>query len=166
MVRWLISIGFLIFSLSSKTWSSPAWVYPHWVNPDWVYLEHRQISLLAIQQLSPEHRKILEEMWAQARIGYEDRLSVSLINPDHGLDPEVLDLASWPAIAGDHSCSPEEMLDIILLSDWILQVDHIATRLRDDLAKAERQDQTIQTQDSNRTCICLDGCMQIFTHHI
>jgi len=109
----------------------------------WVYPEHRQISVIAIQQLSPEYRRILENMWTQVRIGHEDRLSASILDSGHGLDPEVLDLASWPAIAGDHSCSPEQMMDIILLSDWILRVDHIATRLQDDLAKAKRPDQTV-----------------------
>jgi len=133
MVRWLICIGLLVVSLTGKAW----------VHPDWVYPEHREITVLAIQRLSPEHRRILEDIWAQARVGHEDRLSVPIIDPEHGLDPEVLDLASWPAIAGDHSCSPVQMMDIILVSDWILRVDHIATRLRDDLAKAKREDQTI-----------------------
>ncbi|MCX2719181.1 hypothetical protein [Lentiprolixibacter aurantiacus] len=128
MARWLLCIFVLIFSLPVK-----AWVYP----------EHRRISVLAIQQLRPEYRRILENMWAQVRIGHEGRLSASIINPQHGLNSQVLDLASWPAIAGDHSCSPEQMVDIILLSDWILRVDHIATRLQEDLDKAKRPDQTI-----------------------
>jgi len=93
--------------------------------------------------LSAENRKSLDYIWEQARIGHEDRLSVSLINPDHGVESEVLDLASWPAIAGDHSCSPEQMTDIILRSGWIIKVDQIAERLRMDLAKAKRPDQTV-----------------------
>ncbi|MBC2839716.1 hypothetical protein [Robiginitalea sp. SC105] len=128
MVRLLLCLALLVFP-----WPGKAWVYP----------EHRQISYLAIQQLGPEYRRILDEIWAQVRIGYEDRLSPSILDPGHGLDPEVLDFASWPAIAGDHSCSPEQMMDIILASDWILRVDHIATRLQNDLAKAQRPDQTI-----------------------
>ena len=109
----------------------------------WVYPEHRQITFLAIQQLGPEYRSILEDIWKQVRIGHSDRLSVSIIDPGHGPDSETLDLASWPAIAGDHSCSPRDMIDIILQSNWILRVDHIAMKLRDDLAKAKRPDQTI-----------------------
>ena len=109
----------------------------------WVYPEHRLITALAIRNLNPESKRILEDIWEQVRIGHEDRLSLSLLNPEHGLESEVLDLASWPAIAGDHSCSPQQMLDIILNSDWILKVDHIAKRLRMDLEKAKRPDQTV-----------------------
>ena len=110
---------------------------------EWVYPEHREIAALAIRQLPPDLRNILETVWQQARMGYEDRLSVFLVDPGHGLNPQHLDLASWPAIAGDHSCSPKQMTDIILKSDWILEVDHIAERLRNDLASAARPDQTI-----------------------
>lgn len=124
----LICIGLLLVFLPLR-----AWVYP----------EHRQITFLAIQQLGPEYRSILEDIWKQVRIGHEGRLSVSIIDPGHGPDSETLDLASWPAIAGDHSCSPRDMMDIILQSNWILSVDHIAMKLRDDLAKAKRPDQTI-----------------------
>lgn len=127
-LRWFLLIWLFSFTLPGN-----AWVYP----------EHRQITVLAIQQLSSDNREILERIWIQVRMGYEDRLSASILNPQHGLDSEVLDLASWPAIAGDHSCSPEQMMDIILRSDWILNVDHIATRLQLDLAKAKRPDQTI-----------------------
>lgn len=130
MIRIQICIVLLIFILPLK---ASAWLYP----------EHRQITLLAIEQLPPEQRKLLEYIWSQARAGYEHRLSASIINPAHGLNPEVLDFASWPAIAGDHSCSPQQMMDIILRSDWILKVDHIAERLRIDLARAKRPDQTI-----------------------
>ncbi len=128
MLRWLFCIGLLVNAISAK-----AWVYP----------EHRQITVLAIRQLNPEQQKILQQMWNQVRKGHEDRLSLSVVDPEHGLDSPLLDLASWPAIAGDHSCSPEQMLDIILSSDWILRVDHIATKLRLELAEADRADQTI-----------------------
>ncbi|MCA6078949.1 hypothetical protein [Fulvivirga sedimenti] len=130
MVRSLICLVLIVFTLPGVV---SAWVYP----------EHRQITAMAIQQLSPDQKRILESIWAQVRIGHENRLSVFLVNPEYGLDTEVLDLASWPAIAGDHSCSPVQMMDIILLSDWILKVDHIAERLRIDLAKAKRPDQTV-----------------------
>ncbi len=130
MVRSIICIFLLVFTLSSQV---SAWVYP----------EHRRITELAIRQLSPEKRKILDYIWAQVRMGHENRLSAFLINPEHGQNSQVIDLASWPAIAGDHSCSPEQMMEIILMSDWILNVDHIAERLRLDLEKARRPDQTV-----------------------
>ena len=138
MLRYMICIGFLLFSLSGKAadglpGETSVWVYP----------EHREITALAINNLDPGQRRILEDLWAQVRIGHENRLSAYIVDPGHGLNSEVLDLASWPAIAGDHSCSPKQMSDIILSSDWILNVEHIAVRLRNDLAEAKREDQTI-----------------------
>ena len=128
MRRSFILVGILLLSTYAK-----AWVYP----------EHRQIAVLAIEQLSPQHRQLLDDIWAQIRVGHEARLSESIIDPSHGRESEVLDYASWSAIAGDHSCSPQQMMDIILKTDWILKVDHIATRLQNDLAKAKRESQTI-----------------------
>jgi len=130
MLSRLLSFVFIVFTLSGN---SSIWVYP----------EHREITVIAIQQLSPEHRATLEEMWSRARVGYEDRLSALTVDPDHSIDSQVLDYAAWPAIAGDHSCSPEQMIDIILKTEWILNVDHIASQLRTDLDEAEREDQTI-----------------------
>lgn len=138
MVRWLICIGLLVFTMPVRADEGLPGM------PDvWVYPEHREITALAINNLDPGHRRTLEYMWAQVRIGYENRLSVSVVDPEHGANPEVLDLASWPAIAGDHSCSPKQMTDIILSSDWILNVDQIAIRLRKDLDRAKRPDQVI-----------------------
>ncbi|WP_224490944.1 hypothetical protein [Robertkochia flava] len=138
MLRWLLCTGLLILFLPGRASDG----IPE-ATPVWVYPEHREITALAINNLDPDQRTILEQMWAEVRIGYETRLSASAVDPEHGLDSEVLDLASWPAIAGDHSCSPVQLMDIILLSDWILNVDRIATRLRNDLDEAEREDQII-----------------------
>ena len=100
----------------------------------WVYPEHRDIMLFAIQKLPTDYRTSLDGLWAQARIGYEFRLSESVIEPEQLLKPEFLDYASWPAIAGDHSCSAENMLHNILETDWILKVADITAQLKIDLA--------------------------------
>jgi hypothetical protein len=73
-------------------------------------------------------------MWALARGGHEGRLTETVIDSTQGTNPQLLDFASWPAIAGDHSCSPADMLNTILTSDWILEVADINARLRIDLA--------------------------------
>ncbi len=100
----------------------------------WVYPEHRDIMLIAIQKLPTAYRTSLDELWANARIGYEFRLSESVIEPDQLLKPEFLDYAAWPAIAGDHSCSAENMLFNILKTDWIMEVADITAQLKIDLA--------------------------------
>ena len=50
-----------------------------------------------------------------------------------------IDLAAWPAIAGDHSCSPQEMLQTILDSPWILDVARVAQRTGQRIETADRE---------------------------
>jgi hypothetical protein len=103
----------------------------------WLYPEHRDIMLIAIQKLPTAYRTSLDELWEHARMGYELRLSESVIVSDQGLRPEFIDYAAWPAIGGDHSCSPENMLYNILETDWILAVADITAQLKIDLAFSE-----------------------------
>jgi len=116
----------------------------------WVYPEHRDIMLIAIERLPTIYQSQLEELWSQARIGYESRLSPTVINSELLLDPPYLDYASWPAIAGDHSCSPEEMLYNILQTEWIMKVADITAQLKIDLLFAEnRNDRINALRDSD-----------------
>jgi hypothetical protein len=105
----------------------------------WLYPEHRDIAVLAIQNLDPVNRTLLDSLWAEARTGYEFRLSESVIDST----PDFIDYASWPAIAGDHSCSSENMLNNILKTDWILEVSAIAAELKSDLAAAKNRSRHI-----------------------
>ena len=115
----------LIFIFSSNT--TRAWVYP----------EHRDIMLFAISKLTYTHRTILDDLWAQARVGYEFRLTEPVIDLQQLTKPEKIDYAAWPAIAGDHSCSAENMLYNILQTDWILKVADITAQLKINLALSE-----------------------------
>ena len=99
----------------------------------WVFPEHRDIALRAMQTLAPEKRQQLDSLWQIARKGYEHRLSETVFMADQSRNPQHLDFATWPAIAGDHSCSPEEMLHNILETDWILDVADISAQLWIDL---------------------------------
>ncbi|HSW54729.1 MAG TPA: hypothetical protein VLH59_06535 [Ignavibacteriaceae bacterium] len=103
----------------------------------WVYPEHRDIMLFAITKLTDTHRTILDDLWTQARIGYEFRLTESPIDLQQLTKPKKIDYAAWPAIAGDHSCSAENMLYNILQTDWILKVADITAQLKIDIASAE-----------------------------
>ncbi|MBE0558162.1 MAG: hypothetical protein IH628_13095, partial [Proteobacteria bacterium] len=91
----------------------------------WVYPEHRAIMLLAIQNLDPERRAVLDRLWAQARVGHEGRLTEAVAEFAQGEKPTQLDFGAWPAIAGDHSCSPQTLMEVVLESDWILEVADI-----------------------------------------
>src|SRR5574341_890806 len=109
----------------------------------WVFPEHRDITVLAIEQLDPAQRAVLDRLWAEARVGHEARLCPQAADTAQGSKPACIDYAAWPAIAGDHSCSAREMLGTVLQTQWILDVTRIAARLKARLAEAKRRDQRV-----------------------
>jgi len=107
----------------------------------WIFPEHREIARAGIEKLSPERRKLFENIWKIARTGFETRLSDSVIYRLAVTSTSPVDFASLPAIAGDHSVSGKDMINIVLYSDWIGKVVEIAGELKDDMAAAtSRQD--------------------------
>ena len=135
MLRALFVKCFLFIVLITAANKTFAWVYP----------EHRQIALLAIQNLSPEYRARLDRIWHEARMGYTIRLTESVIDPTQGLKPLQLDYASWSAIAGDHSSSPQDMLHNVLETEWILKVANIAAQLDVDIKSSKNNSQHINS---------------------
>lgn len=116
----------------------------------WIYPEHRDIALLAIENLTPEYRSILDQLWSEARKGYEERLTESVIDATQTVNITQLDYASWPAISGDHSCSPENLLYNILQTEWILEVANVAAQLKINLEEAKnRSDRINSLRDSD-----------------
>ncbi len=122
---------FLIFLLFAG--NSFAWVFP----------EHRQIALLAIQNLNPSYRLLLDQLWTQATKNYTGRLTAEVIDTTQNNHSTKIDYATWAAIAGDHSCSPESMLNTVLYSEWIIKVANIAEELKMRLASAKTKSQQI-----------------------
>ena len=116
-----------------------------WANNSfaWVFPEHRQILLNAIQNLDPSYRLLMDQLWTEATKGFNNRLTDSVIISDQGTHATRIDYATWAAIAGDHSCSPEAMLNTILYSEWIIKVANIAEELRIGLATAKNRSQQI-----------------------
>ena len=84
----------------------------------WVYPEHRDISILAVQNLDPAHRAVFDSLWREARRTHEHRLCEQGADVAQGLKLACIDWAALAAIAGDHSCSSREMSDIVLESKW------------------------------------------------
>ena len=101
----------------------------------WVYPEHRDIAVLAVQTLDPQRAAAFDKLWQQARTGHEQRLCVQPADAEQGTTPLCVDWAALPAIAGDHSCSSKDLLDIVLRSEWILGVADVAAQLKVDLAR-------------------------------
>ncbi len=100
----------------------------------WVYPEHRDIAVIAVETLDSSERRTFDDLWGLARAGHEARLCASGADGSQGVDPGCLDWAALPAIAGDHSCSADEMSSIALDSKWVLDVADVAARLKADLA--------------------------------
>src|SRR4051812_33936664 len=77
----------------------------------WIYPEHRQLSLLAVQQLDAERRPVFARLWQIARSGDERQLCASGADLEQGTAPTCIDWAALSAIGGDHSCSSRDMLE-------------------------------------------------------
>ena len=101
----------------------------------WIYPEHREIAMLAVQGLDEERRVEFDQLWQDARLGDEQRLCAQGADAEQGLSPKCIDWTALPGIAGDHSCSSQEMLETVRTTDWILTVAAVAAQLKADLAK-------------------------------
>ena len=102
----------------------------------WIHPEHRQIAGASIAGLDTQRAEALRELWALARQGHEGRLCPEPFAGGQGPDPGCIDLAAFPALAGDHSCSPGDLLDSALGHEWVLDVARVCSRLEAKLAKA------------------------------
>ena len=102
-----------------------------------IYPEHRDITAEALQNLPPDQQALLAQLWAAARTGRESRYCATTVDGDGRENPSCIDLAAWPAIAGDHSCSPDQLIQKTLTSDWILKVGGVAAATKVGLEKAK-----------------------------
>jgi hypothetical protein len=107
----------------------------------WIYPEHRNIAGSAIEGLDPARRAALERLWAEARKGHEDRLCEKPWAGDQGNKPGCIDLAAFPALAGDHSCSADELLKTVLETKWVMDVAAVTSVLDKGLATAKNRNE-------------------------
>jgi len=109
----------------------------------WIYPEHRNIAVAGVQKLPPDDRLAFDGLWDEARKALPARLCPATSAGDQGLEPQCLDFAAFPALSGDHSCSPREVAERTLGSDWILSVARVAAQTQDNLDRARDRDQTL-----------------------
>lgn len=119
----------------------------------WVYPEHRDIAVLGVDSLDAERRAEFDRLWAMARLGRESRLCEKGADTAQGLKPTCIDWAAWAAIAGDHSCSSQELVATVLNSDWILNVAGVAAQLKVDLANVPVTETLDQAESSRNLLI-------------
>ncbi len=109
----------------------------------WIHPEHRQIAGASIQGLDERRREALRGLWATARYGHEERLCAEPFAGDQGAKPGCIDLAAFPALAGDHSCSARDLLGSVLGEEWVLEVARVCSRLEGRLAVARTPSQRV-----------------------
>ena len=110
----------------------------------WIYPEHRDIAVAGVQKLLPADRAALDGLWTEARGVLPGRLCPAASAGDQGLRPGCIDFAAFPAMSGDHSCSPREVAEQTLSSDWILDVARVAAETQADLGKARDRSQSLE----------------------
>jgi hypothetical protein len=115
---------------------------PGWAGA-WIYAEHRDIMAEALKGLPPDQQQFFATLWTEARSGNEPRYCQEIVTGDGRSAPTCLDLAAWPAIAGDHSCSPDKLVAETLPSDWILKVGGVAAKTKVGLEQAKSRDATL-----------------------
>jgi hypothetical protein len=107
----------------------------------WIYPEHRDITAAAIKDLSAERRRIIDEMWSAARSGDQRYCDTDVYGDGTTTIPSCIDLAAWPALAADHSCSPNQFLSTVPSSDWIMRVAAIGAETKVALRKARGREE-------------------------
>lgn len=111
----------------------------------WIYAEHREIGVVAWAKLSPEAKLFFERLWQRAHFGYAAALcerAESGKRPAQGASEDrspCIDLAAWTALAGDHACSPNELLEQTLPSYWVHDVARVSEDVRRELGRAQSE---------------------------
>lgn len=121
MWRWGIAVGVVLAGLPAR-----AWIYP----------EHRDIGNAGVALLEPETRAALQALWAEGRPAFQpsERLCEALVLAHGDGPPGCLDFGALPALAGDHSCSPDDLAAAVVPGPWVLGVARVADQTRRALA--------------------------------
>jgi hypothetical protein len=115
----------------------------------WIWPEHRDIAAEALRDLPPGERKTLEQMWVGVRAIGGKQVCERLVDP--GAEPidvprserdtACVDYASFPALAGDHSCTAAELWSDAAKEAWAPRVVWVAAQTKARLAKATNEAQ-------------------------
>lgn len=109
----------------------------------WIYPEHRDIAAAGYEKLSPADRDRFDRLWSEARPAFAGPLCEKPSAGDEGAHPRCLDFAAFPALSGDHSCSPREVVEKVLSSTWILGVARVGAETKLSLATATSREERL-----------------------
>ncbi len=136
-------------------------LYPWRESHAWIFPEHRDIGTAAITSLDKNDRTRLAALWSAANPLGLSRLCAQPSEPgdvpERGGAP-CADLAMLSALAGDHSCSPEDMENAVLRSSWFPKVAVFSWELKHDLRAAKDRETKLNVLNaSNSTLLNLDA---------
>jgi len=117
----------------------------------WIWPEHRDIAAEALRELPVAQRKTLEEMWIGVRAIGGKQVCEKLVDtgaeptdvPKGQWDKVCVDYASFPALAGDHSCTAAELWSDAAKEPWAVKVVWVAAQTKARLAKAKDEAQRV-----------------------
>jgi hypothetical protein len=149
--RWLRPTGVAISALLlAVPFATRAWIWP----------EHRDIAAEAIREMPASQRKVLDGMWAALRTDSGTQLCATLVNP--GAQPSTprgewdkvcVDFPSYPALAGDHSCTTAQLKEAAEMELWARKVVWVAARTKEKLAEDGQSPQ--RGDDWNRSHLAM-----------
>ncbi|MCB9584057.1 MAG: hypothetical protein H6718_01595 [Polyangiaceae bacterium] len=133
-----------------------------WLSPGeakaWLFHEHHELGLYSVYRLAPSRRAQIEKLWKEWRehVNRGNRLCKSAAAGKSrklcsgadcatvpGTEDDVgdcVDFAMLPAIAADHSCTPDELTQTVLNADWLREIVRIAFRTRALIEQAKDSD--------------------------
>jgi hypothetical protein len=104
----------------------------------WLLPEHRNIGVQSWKLLPPASQRYYAALWSEARSDSKAKFCGTPWMKELGMPP-CIDFPAWAGLAGDHSCSPRQLVDKTLTSDWVIDVIAIGQDLQQKLARVKRE---------------------------
>jgi hypothetical protein len=115
----------------------------------WIWPEHRDIAAEALRDLPAQQKKTIDQMWVGVRSIGGKQVCEKVVDPGatptdvpRGEWDEVcVDFASFPALAGDHSCTAAELWSDAAKEPWAVKVVWVAAKTKERLASSRDEAQ-------------------------
>lgn len=115
----------------------------------WIWPEHRDIAAEALKELPAAQKKTIDQMWVGVRGIGGKQVCEKVVDP--GAQPTdvprgewekvCVDFASFPALAGDHSCTAAELWSDAAKEPWAVKVVWVAAKTKERLASSRDEAQ-------------------------
>ena len=134
-----LAAALILFTATLLPTSAAAWIWP----------EHRDIAAEALRELPPAQKKTIDQMSVGVRAIGGKQVCEKVVDP--GSEPTnvprgewdkvCVDFASFPALAGDHSCTAAELWSDAAKEPWAVKVVWVAAKTKERLASSKDEAQ-------------------------